>query len=117
MLKIVLIILLTCTISSCTYLHNREVATETKQATNLFSDFNTLDIRSMWILCSNNFLRLAPQIPPHVYIPVCDCMIDTIRKTYTKSQLEKLSYQEMLEMNKKFVEDCKLNVPKPKLQS
>jgi len=116
MLKIVLFILLAHVVTSCIYLP-KEAATETIKAEKLYSDFNTIDIRSMWILCSNNFLRLAPQIPPHVYIPICDCMIDTIRKTYTKSQLEKLSYQEILEMNKKFVEKCKLNVPKPQLQS
>ena len=116
MLKIVLIILLAHVVTSCIYLP-KEAATETIKAEKLYSNFDTIDIRSMWILCSNNFLRLAPQIPPHVYIPICDCMIDTIRKTYTKSQLEKLSYQEILEMNKKFVEKCKLNVPKPQLQS
>jgi len=116
MLRIVLIILLAQVVTSCIYLQ-KEAATETIKAEKLYSDFDTIDIRSMWILCSNNFRNLAPQIPPHVYIPICDCMIDTIRKTYTKSQLEKLSYQEILEMNKKFVEKCKLNVPKPPLQS
>ena len=116
MLKIVLIILLAHVVTSCIYLP-KEAATETKKVEKSYSDFDTIDIRSMWILCSNNFLRLAPQIPPHVYVPICDCMIDTIRKTYTKSQLEKLSYQEIMEMNRKFVEECKLNVPKPQLQS
>ena len=116
MLKIVLIILLAHVVTSCIYLP-KEAATETKKVEKSYSDFDTIDIRSMWILCSNNFLRLAPQIPPHVYVPICDCMIDTIRKTYTKSQLEKLSYQEILEMNKKYVEECRLNVPKPQLQS
>ena len=116
MLKIVLIILLAHVVTSCIYLP-KEAATETIKVKKLYSDFDTIDIRSMWILCSNNFLRLAPQIPPHVYIPICDCMIDTIRKTYTKSQLEKLSYQEILEMNKKFVDECRINVSKPQLQS
>ena len=116
MLKIVLIILLAHVVTSCIYLP-KEAATETKKVEKSYSDFDTIDIRSMWILCSNNFLRLAPQIPPHVYIPICDCMIDTIRTTYTKSQLEKLSYQEILEMNKKFIEKCRINVPKPQLQS
>ena len=116
MLKIVLIILLAHVVTSCIYLQ-KEAATETIKVEKSYNDFDTIDIRSLWILCSNNFRRLAPQIPPHVYIPICDCMIDTIRTTYTKSQLEKLSYQEMLEMNRKFVEDCKLNVPKPQLQS
>jgi hypothetical protein len=112
MLKIVLIILLTCIISSCTYLHNREVTTNTKQAVHLFSDFNTLDIRSMWILCSGNFHRLAPQIPPQVYILTCDCIVDTIRKSYTKASLQKLSHKEILGMNDKFLNQCKLNAPK-----
>jgi hypothetical protein len=116
MLKIVLIILLAQVVTSCIYLQ-KEATTETIKVEKLYSDFDTIDIRSMWILCSNNFLRLAPQIPPHVYIPICDCMIDTIRKTYTKSQLKKLSYQEILEMNKKFIEECRLNVSKPQLQS
>ena len=116
MLKIVLIILLAHVVTSCIYLP-KEAATETKKVEKSYSDFDTIDIRSMWILCSNNFLRLAPQIPPNVYVPICDCMIDTIRKTYTKSQLEKLSYKEILEMNKKFIEKCRINVPKPQLQS
>ena len=116
MLKIVLIILLAHVVTSCIYLQ-KEAATETIKVEKSYNDFDTIDIRSLWILCSNNFRSLAPQLPPHVYIPICDCMIDTIRKNHTKSQLEKLSYQEMLEINKKFVEDCKLNVPKPQLQS
>ena len=116
MLKIVLIILLAHVVTSCIYLQ-KEAATETIKVEEPYSDFDTIYIRSMWILCSNNFLRLAPQIPPHVFFPICDCMIDTIRKTYTKSKLEKLSYQEILDMNKKFVEKCRINVPKPQLQS
>ena len=116
MLRIVLIILLAQVVTSCIYLQ-KEAAPETIKVEEPYSDFDTIDIRSMWILCSNNFLRLAPQIPPHVYVPICDCMIDTIRKTYTKSQLEKLSYQEILEMNKKFVDECRINASKPQLQS
>jgi len=116
MLRIILIILLAYGVTSCIYLQ-KEVATETIKVEKSYNDFDTIDIRTLWILCSNNFLRLAPQIPPHVYIPICDCMIDTIRKTYTKSQLEKLSYQEMLDINKKFAEECRINVPKPQFQS
>jgi small-conductance mechanosensitive channel len=116
MSKIVLIILLAQVVTSCIYLP-KEAATETVKVEESYSDFNTLDIRSMWILCSNNFLKLAPQIPPYVYISICDCMIDTIRKTYTKADLQKLTYKEIMEMNKKFVEKCRINVPKPQLQS
>jgi len=116
MLKIVLIILLAHVVTSCIYLQ-KEAATKTIKVEKSYNDFDTIDIRSLWILCSNNFRRLAPQIPPHVYIPICDCMIDTIRKSYTKSQLKKLSHQEVFEMNRKFIEYCKLNVPQPQLQS
>ena len=114
MLRIVLIIFLAQVLTSCTY-YNREVTTEPKQAEEYYSNFDTLDIRSMWILCSGNFQRLAPQIPPQVYIPTCDCIVDTIRKTYTKSSLKKLSQQEILGMNDKFLNQCKFNVPQPQL--
>jgi len=115
MLKIILIILLVYVITSCTYLQYKGADTETKQVEKSYDDFDTIDIRSMWILCSTNFQRLAPQIPPHIYTPICDCMMDTIRKTYTKDELEILSRKEILDMRNKFVEECKLNVPEPKL--
>ena len=115
MLRIVLIILLAQVVTSCTYLHNREATTETNRVVNLYSNFDTLDIRSMWILCSGNFHRLAPQIPPQVYIPTCDCIVDTIRKTYSKSSLQKLSDKEILGMNDKFLNQCKINVPQSQL--
>ena len=114
MLRIILIILLAHVATSCIYLQ-KEAATETIKVEKLYSDFDTIDIRSMWILCSNNFRNLAPQIPPHVYIPICDCMIDTIRKTYTKAQMEKLSHQEILAMINKFIEECKINASKSQL--
>jgi hypothetical protein len=115
MLKIVLIILLALVVTSCTYLHNREATTETSRVEKHYSNFDTLDIRSMWILCSGNFQRLAPQIPPPVYIPTCDCIVDTIRKTYSKSSLQKLSHKEILGMNDKFLNQCQLNVPQSQL--
>ncbi len=114
MLKIVLIILFAQVVTSCIYLP-KEAATETKKVEKPYSNFDTIDIRSMWILCSSNFRRIAPQIPPHVYIPICDCMLDTIRKTYTKAGLEKLSYDEVVAMNAKFQEECKINVSKSQL--
>jgi hypothetical protein len=112
MLKIVLIILLALVVTSCTYLHNREATTESSRGEKHYSNFDTLDIRSMWILCSGNFHRLAPQIPPQVYILTCDCIVDTIRKSYTKASLQKLSHKEILGMNDKFLNQCKLNAPK-----
>ena len=114
MSKIVLIILLAHVVTSCIYLP-KEAATETIKVEKLYSDFDTIDIRSMWILCSTNFRRLAPQIPPHVYTPICDCMMDTIRKTYTKAGLEKLSHDEIVGMNKKFVEECRINASQSQL--
>tara|TARA_Y100000310_G_scaffold323045_1_gene382906 strand:+ start:211 stop:555 length:345 start_codon:yes stop_codon:yes gene_type:complete len=114
MLRIVLIVLLAHVVTSCIYLP-KEAATETKKVEKPYSDFTTLDIRSMWMLCSVNFRRLAPQIPPPVYTPICDCMMDTIRMTYTKSELERLSYEEMVAMNNKFKEECKINASKSQL--
>ena len=114
MLRIVLIILLAYVVTSCIYLP-KESATETIKVEKPYSDFDTLDIRSMWMLCYTNFRRLAPQIPPHVYTPICDCMMDTIRKTYTKAGLEKMSYDEIVAMNGKFQEECKINVSKSQL--
>ena len=114
MLRIVLIILLAHIVTSCIYL-TKEAATENIKVETPYSNFDTLDIRSMWILCSTNFRRIAPQIPPHVYIPICDCMLDTIRKTYTKAGLEKMSYDEVVAMNAKFQEECKINVSKSQL--
>ena len=114
MLRIILIILLAHVATSCIYLQ-KEAATETIKVEKLYSNFDTIDIRSMWILCSNNFRRLAPQIPPHAYIPICDCMMDTIRKTYTKAGLEKMSYDEIVAMNGKFKEECKINASKSQL--
>ena len=114
MLRIVLIILVAQGVTSCIYLP-KEAATETIKAEKLYSDFDTIDIRSMWMLCSTNFRRLAPLIPPHVYTPICDCMMDKIRKTYTKAGLEKISYDEIVAMNGKFQEECKINVSKSQL--
>ena len=114
MLRIVLIVLLAQVVTSCIYLP-KEAATETIKVERPYSDFDTIDIRSMWILCSTNFRRLAPQIPPHVYTPICDCMMDTIRKTYTKSSLERMSHEDVVAMNKKFVEECRINASKSQL--
>lgn len=114
MLKIVLIILFAQVVTSCIYLP-KEAATETIKADKPYSDFDTLDIRSMWMLCSTNFRRIAPQIPPHIYTPICDCMLDTIRKTYTKAGLEKMSYDEIVGMSGKFQEECKINASQSQL--
>ena len=111
MLRIVLIILLAQVVISCIYLP-KEATTEAIRVEKPCSDFDTIDIRSMWMLCSTNFRILAPQIPPHVYTPICDCMMDTVRKTYTKASLERMSHEDVVAMNKKFVEQCRINAPK-----
>ena len=106
MLRIVFIVLLIPIITSCTYF-SKEAIPKT--------NFDTIDIRSMWILCSSNFRRIAPQISPYTYTPICDCMVDTIRRSYTKVALEELSLNETLEMNNKFVDQCRINEPQSQL--
>jgi|18_taG_2_1085343.scaffolds.fasta_scaffold06998_4 hypothetical protein len=114
MLRIVFIVLLVHIITSCTY-YNKGVVSKANKVGYLYNDFDTIDIRSMWILCSNNFRRITPQISPYIYTPVCDCMIDTIRRSYTKVELEKLSLNETLGMNNKIVEECRINESKSQL--
>ena len=46
-------------------------------------NFKTEHIRELWQLCSVS--QRMNGVPQHIYFPICDCMLDTMRINYDNS--------------------------------
>ena len=51
-------------------------------------NFNTMQIRSLWMLCSLNFRQKNPFLGQKIIWKACDCYSDTIREELTPEEVE-----------------------------
>ena len=58
--------------------------------------YSTEQIRGMWQSCSYFLQEEYPQIPGKIRIPLCDCYMDHLRKTYSSQRVKTLSDNESM---------------------
>jgi len=78
------------------------------------NNFSTLEIRSLWHICSLSFFERNPYTPKEIMVNHCDCYSDYVRKTYkdrgeinsfTKEKAEELTRNLIIECNIKFQQE------------
>jgi len=80
--------------------------------------FTTKYTRDLWTVCFISHRRSNPTIHPNVFIPVCDCILDSTRKDFTRSDLDNKTQGEMIpyftEATDKCMKELKqtFNIPK-----
>ena len=74
--------------------------------TKFAGDYETLQLRGMWAVCSQAFRLNQPYTPPELVANMCDCYVDEMRQTYKKHELEELTETESQEMGQKLIKTC-----------
>jgi hypothetical protein len=71
------------------------------------NNFSTLEIRSLWHVCSLSFFERNPYTPKEVMVTHCDCYTDYIRKVHKdRAELNSFTKEEGRELTKNLVIEC-----------
>ena len=69
-------------------------------------EYSTEQIRGMWQSCSYFLQEEYPQIPGKIRIPLCDCYMDHLRKTYSSLRVKTLSDNESMAIGSEIAGVC-----------
>ena len=73
------------------------------------NDFTTLEIRSLWHVCSLSFFERNPYTPKEVMVNHCDCYSDYMRKTYKdRAEINSFTKEKATELTKNLIIECNL---------
>jgi len=84
-MKALILILITISFIACT-----------PKKTDPLNGYTTGYTRGLWTICFNAHVRGNPLIPPNYFIPICDCVIDEVRRDFSKQDLDSKKTGEMV---------------------
>ena len=76
-------------------------------------NFNTIQIRGLWMMCSLSFKQKNSFLPQDIVWKACDCYTDVIRQELTPEQVE--GSKEIIDINlqKILIERCNPKIVPP----
>ncbi len=112
MLKLMFVVLSGLTLIGCNYEFVKKPEPVVPKPPRFAGDYEVLQLRSIWAICSQTHAYKAPQIPPNMVAAICDCYVDEMRTNYkqselgtlTKPQAEAMGHQLMTACNAKIME-------------
>ena len=72
------------------------VSCTTPPKTDPLRGYTTKYTRDLWSVCYFAHRRANPMVPPTTFIPVCDCVIDSTRRDFHKSDLDNKTESQMI---------------------
>ena len=67
---------------------------------------DTSYIRHLWFYCDRGMTERRPDVPPFFRAIFCDCLLDKIRLTVDKSELEGMRTDERQKLMKTLTKEC-----------
>ena len=86
---------------------------QTKQPvpTKYNGNYNTMDIRNLWMVCSVNWRQKNPFIDQILLWKVCDCYTDTIREVLSPEEIQGSDKIQKINLSKILSEKCNQILP------
>lgn len=82
------------------------IQAEPPKKTKYNGNFQTKQIRELWLVCSITFQSQHPALEQAMRWKVCDCYTDVVRETTTPEGLSKLEYSKARELSVKLINEC-----------
>ena len=76
-------------------------------------NFNTIQVRGLWMICSLSFRQKNPFLPQDIVWKACDCYTDVIRQELTPEEVK--GSKEIIDINlqKILIERCNPKIVPP----
>tara|TARA_R100000501_G_C2514704_1_gene44672 strand:- start:95 stop:442 length:348 start_codon:yes stop_codon:yes gene_type:complete len=69
-------------------------------------DYDTAYLRYLWFYCERGMIQRRPDVPPLYRAVFCDCLIDKIRLTLSKDELEEMQSEERQLLIRNLTREC-----------
>lgn len=105
-----IIICLTALLVSCNYQIVEKPKPVVPKPPKYAGDYDVLQLRSIWAICSQTHAFKAPQIPPNMVAAICDCYVDEMRTKYKQSELGTLTKPQAEAMGHQLMTACNAKI-------
>jgi len=109
-LKILIVVLTGMLITSCNYHIVEKPKPVVPEKTRFSGDYEVLQLRSIWAICSQTHAFKAPQIPPNMVAAICDCYVDEMRENYKQTELKDLTKPQAEAMGHQLMGKCNATI-------
>lgn len=109
-LKLLILVLTGMLITSCNYEFVKKAEPVVPEKTRFAGDYEVLQLRSIWAICSQTHAYKAPQIPPNMVAAICDCYVDNMRENYKQAELGKLTKTQAEIMGTQLMTACNVKI-------
>lgn len=109
-LKVMFVVLSGLTLIGCNYEFVKKPEPVVPEPSRFSGDYEVLQLRSIWAICSQTHAFKAPHIPPNMVAAICDCYVDEMRENYKQAELKDLSKAQAEAMGHQLMGKCNVKI-------